>query len=93
MKLLDPTISASSRPDSIRAPTLESLDGKTIGILSNAKPNADLLLQETAGLLADKYGGRVNRLVYKSNPSAPADPATLSAIAAECDYLLTAIGD
>ena len=92
MKLVDPTV-ISSLPDNHRAPAVQSLKGKTIGLLSNGKLNADLLLQETAACLSERHGGRVLPIIYKPNPSGPAPGEKLTNLATECDYLLTATGD
>ena len=92
MKLVDPTVT-SSQPDNSRAPALSTLQGKTIGLLSNRKLNADLLLQETAACLSRRYGGRILSMAHKTNPSAPAPAETLTNLSPECDYLLTATGD
>ena len=92
MKLVDPTGLAPEQ-NHRRAPKLASLDGKVVGLLSNGKLNADLLLEETARLFEDRHGCRVNRITYKQNPSAPAEVETIEAVAAECDFMLTATGD
>ena len=92
MKLVDPTVS-SNQPDYHRAAALPGLKDKTIGILSNRKLNADLLLEETAAVLVQRHGGKVLDMRYKLNPSAPAPTETLTGLSPECDYLLTATGD
>ena len=45
MKLVDPTVATPVR-ESRRASALTSMDGLTIGLLSNGKLNADVLLEE-----------------------------------------------
>ena len=92
MKLLDPTV-PSSHPELHRAPPLASLEGLTIGLLSNAKLNADSLLNETAKVLNARFGGKILPIRYKHNPSAPAPAETLTGLSPECDYLITAAGD
>jgi len=92
MKLVDPTVT-SNHPDNHRAPAMPTLKGKTIGLLSNGKLNADLLLQETAACLSERHGGQVLPITYKPNPSGPAPGEKLISLAPECDYLLTATGD
>ncbi len=92
MKLVDPT-GAPAPQDHRRAPRLASLDGKVVGLLSNGKLNADLLLEETAKHFVEVHGCSVNKIVYKRNPSAPAEAKTIEDVAAECDFLLTATGD
>ena len=92
MKLIDPTVSNSTNNNK-RAAALGDLKGKTIGLLSNRKLNANLLLQETAACLQQRHGGRILDMAHKLNPSAPAPAETLTNLSPECDYLLTATGD
>ena len=92
MKIIDPTV-AGKQQDNQRAPAMSDLAGKTIGLLSNRKLNADLLLEETARVLVARHGGRVLPMAHKLNPSAPAPTETLTGLSPECDYLLTATGD
>lgn len=92
MRLVDPTVPAKE-PDCRRAPALASLDGLTIGLLSNRKLNADRLLTETADLLRTRFGGTVLPMAAKNNASAPAPAELLTNLSPECDYLITAAGD
>ena len=92
MKLYDPTVAAAEY-DHHRALPLQSLEGATIGLLSNRKLNADPLLTETARVLQKRYGGKVLELEHKNNASAPAPTETLTGLSPECDYLITASGD
>ncbi len=92
MKLVDPTVAAPVKR-SRRAPALASLDGLTIGLLSNGKLNADVLLEETAAMLQTRFGGNVLPMVAKGSAGAPAPADTLKKLSVECDYLITASGD
>ena len=92
MKLVDPTVT-NGHSNCERAPALSDLKNKTIGVLSNRKLNADLLLEETAACLVRRHGGKILRMRHKSNPSAPAPSETLIGLSPECDYMLTATGD
>ena len=92
MKLVDPTVAAPVRV-SRRAPALASLDGLTIGLLSNGKLNADVLLVETAAILRTRFGGNVLPMAAKATAGAPAPADTLKKLSLECDYLITASGD
>ena len=92
MKLVDPTVAAPVG-QSRRAPALASLDGLTIGLLSNTKLNADVLLKETAAILQRRFGGNILPMAAKGNAGAPAPADTLKKLSAECDYLITASGD
>ena len=92
MIIVDPTV-VSNEANNARAPALDELRGKTIGLLSNRKLNADLLLLETAKCLQLRHGGKILPMAHKLNPSAPAPAETLTNLTPECDYLLTATGD
>ena len=92
MKLVDPTVQSAALAN-VRAPKLAQLDGLTIGLLSNRKLNADLLLRETAALFRERHGCRVADLVTKSNPSAPAGERRIASLVERCDFLITGLGD
>ena len=92
MRLIDPTIPAKEG-QSIRAPALGSLEGRTIGLLWNHKQNGDRLLTETAARLQARFGGQILPLASKNNASAPAPAELLTNLSPECDYLITAAGD
>ncbi len=92
MKLIDPTVQGPQAQYQ-RAPRLASVDGLTVGLLTNGKVNADVLLNETAALFADRNNCQMTELFWKRNASAPAEPATLAKVASQCDFLLTAMGD
>ena len=90
--LVDP---AGRRSSAVRtaAPRLESLAGLNIGLLSNGKANADVLLNETAALFVDAYGCRTAHFVDKRNAGRPALPEHHRELAAAADFLITAVGD
>jgi hypothetical protein len=92
MELYDPTVTRIER-DYKRAPALESLQGKTIALLSNGKLNADEFLSATAALFAQQHDCTVLPIFYKSNASGPAPSSTLAEMAEAADFMLTANGD
>ena len=92
MLLHDPTVNVPNQNKS-RAPVLASLQGKRIGLLSNSKVNADVLLQETAQVFREKHGCEVLDLQFKHNASAPAPSDTIASLAQASDFLITASGD
>ncbi len=92
MKLVDPTVPVAI-PESRRAPALTSLDGLTIGLLTNGKLKADMLLRETAAVLQGRFGGRVLPMAAKGNAGSPAPADMLTNLSMKCDYLITASGD
>ncbi len=92
MQLIDPSVPAAHL-ENRRAPAIANLEGCTIGLLSNGKQNADTLLEATAAMLQQRFGGTVLKMQYKRNASAPAPGELLTNLSQECDYLLTAAGD
>ena len=68
IELMDPGADGDGAPTRVAAPRLANLDGKKIGLLSNGKANAELLVRETAarfekertggGSRFSDYGGR-----------------------------------
>ena len=92
MQLLDPT-NTNTDTSKTRAPKLESLEGLTIGLLSNGKSNADHLIRMTAEKLVARHGGAFSKVLYKPHASEIAPTELLTNLAPECDYLITAAGD
>ena len=89
--LVDPTTQPIV-PEFMRAPRLDSLKDKRLGLIDDAKDGARELLEEIADVLQERHG--VTKVVYHRKPSAskPADPEVISSIAEECDYVVVAIG-
>ena len=92
MRVYDPT---SSGPEKtlFRAPAIEHLEGRTIGIIENGKLNAVEMLRELAALFEARHGCTVRPIYSKSNASAPAPAGVLARAAAEVDFLITGLGD
>ncbi len=74
------------------APRIDSVAGKTIGLLDNTKNNADLLLDEIGRVLLAEHGVKaiVSRRKIGSSPGAPED---MLAELAGCDAVVNAYGD
>jgi len=72
---------------------LDTLAGKVVGFIDNAKPNFDHLVDELAKRLVERHG--VARIVKRRKPSAsiPAEPAIVNELAAQCDLVITGSGD
>lgn len=70
----------------------ETLDGKMIGLLFNAKVNADVWLQRIKELLSAKYP--TARFVHDSKPTAskPMEPHVVANMQ-RCDVVVNAFGD
>lgn len=70
-----------------------SLKGLRLGVLDNTKWNARKLLEATTALLDAEFGLAGVSYYKKANFSVAAEPALIAQIAAESDFVLTAIGD
>jgi hypothetical protein len=75
------------------APRPAALAGLRLGILDNSKWNANKLLRGAAAALGAKIEFAAVTYYVKHSFSKDADPALIARIAAECDIVLTAIGD
>ena len=92
LEVLDPT-QESIPQEAVPAPRPDTLDGKVLGLLSNSKRNADVLLQMVHDVLADRYD--FDRVVPmdKGNPSRPCPSDMMDELADQCDVVITASGD
>ncbi|HUJ76139.1 MAG TPA: hypothetical protein VL359_14850 [bacterium] len=77
-----------ARAISARLPTL---DGVTLGILINSKPNSEFLQERLAALLGEHY--RINKVVKKIKLIASVGAKGLDTFAREVQAVVTAIGD
>jgi hypothetical protein len=75
------------------SPRLDSLDGKTIGLLDNGKPNFNLFLADLALLLRASYPSV--RIVQRMKPIVPrpVPKDMLVELADTCDAVVTGLGD
>lgn len=92
LTILDPTVGLVAREVKMM-PRLDSLDGKVVGLLGNAKANADQMLGYLQAMLARQY--RVKEFVVraKRDPSRVASASLLDELAARCDAVITGVGD
>ncbi|HEU0074644.1 MAG TPA: hypothetical protein VFS30_11620 [Dehalococcoidia bacterium] len=92
MILLNPE-GSSQEGRELLAPRPGSLDGKTLGLLSNSKLNADAVLYAIGELLSERYG--VKEIVHRTKPSfsLPAPDATFAEMVEGCDVVLAGVGD
>lgn len=69
-----------------------TLDDKRIGLLWNAKVNADIYLRRLQELIAEKHQGV--EFVWRAKPTAskPMEPDVLEDLR-QCDVVVTAFGD
>ena len=92
IRFLDPTQAAEVLPASLATGPLRDAD-LTIGLLSNAKQNADRLLRLVSDRLAKKLPVRQMVEAVKHSSSTNAEPELLDELAAQCDLSFVAIGD
>ena len=88
--LLDPT-SERSPVRRERLPRLDTLDGKTVGLLDISKPRGDIFLNRLQVAL-EKRGARVERF-SKPTFTKPAPADLRHDIATRCDAVIEALAD
>ena len=92
MRIVDP-IGTSAASAKALAPRPHSLEGVTIALLDNSKPNAGALLERVGELLASRGRARAVRAWSKPGSSIGATPAVIEEIAAAARVALTASAD
>lgn len=92
MGLLSPIDETRQRQHSL-APPLQDLHGVVAGFLENRKPNADTLLARIRDVLQARYNFAEVVWHGKFIYSRTAAPEVLEALAARCQFVVTAIGD
>lgn len=90
--LFDPTAPRSESRQHARR-TLDTLAGKVVGFIDNAKPNFNHLVDDLAELLAGRYG--VSRVIKRRKRAAsiPAPEEVYNELAGQCDLVITGSGD
>ncbi len=73
--------------------TLDTLQGRVVGFIDNAKPNFDYLVDDLAELLVTEYG--VSKVIKRRKRAAsiPAPEAMIEELAQSCDLVITGSGD
>jgi hypothetical protein len=90
--LVDPNTEAIV-PDFEGAPRIDTIAGATIGLIDDSKRNADVLLEEIASVLTEKYEVKNVSWLKKPSASKPADPVDLKSLTDASDAIIIAIGD
>ncbi|MSP01053.1 MAG: hypothetical protein EXR07_08400 [Acetobacteraceae bacterium] len=91
LQVLDPTNEAIP-PFGELAPRLNSLAGKTVGLISNGKEGTKGFFAHLDRMLRDDHGVANVITRVKSNYSAPADPHIVAEIAG-WDAVVSGLGD
>jgi hypothetical protein len=93
--LYDPTAPRAKPPEKIEIarPVLESLAGKVVGFIDNAKPNFNHLADDIGDLLMQKYGVKQVIKRRKRAASVPAPEAVYKEYVEQVDLVITGSGD
>ena len=89
---LDPR-GGSTHEDTGIAPRPDSLDGLVIGLLSNNKPNSELLLRDVAGMLKQQYAVEDVIEANKGSHRIPAPAEMIADLSERCDVVITATAE
>lgn len=73
------------------APRVKDLNGITLGLVNNAKPNSRLLQDYILNLLKERYD--IDNVILKQKPNAAVGAEGLADYAKEVDAVITAVGD
>ena len=91
IKFLDPraTVNPKERP---LVPGIETLEGKTIGIIDNGQANSTTMFQELAKLMQEKF--RTKEVIFKTKPThmQGAPKAMMEEVLKRCDAVITGLG-
>ena len=89
---LDPR-GGSTHKNSGIAPRPDSLDGLVVGLLSNNKPNSELLLRDVADMLKRQYAVKEVVEANKGSHRVPAPAQMIADLAERCDVVITATAE
>jgi hypothetical protein len=91
--LYDPTAAPQAAAAAGIGTKLDTLSGKVVGFIDNAKPNFDHLVDDLADLLVANYGVRKVIKRRKRSASVPAPEEIVRELAGECDVVIAGSGD
>ena len=91
--LLNPEGHSTERREELAPRRFTTLDGARLGLLGNAKLNADAVLAAIGDLLQERYA--IESIVARSKPSFshPAPPPLMDEMVQTCDVVLAGVGD
>ena len=92
LEVLEPT-GAPVGGRGVLSPRLDTLDGKTIGILWNGRPAGDKIFNRMMEILKERH--KIKEVVFRDKPFlgniAPKD--VLDDLIGKCDAVITGVGD
>jgi hypothetical protein len=94
--IIDPTIGPaadSNQDQAALAARPVGLSGLRLGLLANTKRNAEQFLDQVGRLLGEQYGMTTVVAAKKPNIVDTAPEETLEQLRAECDVVVTGVGD
>jgi hypothetical protein len=89
--VFDPTAPARSETRPL-AHSLETLSGKVVGFIDNAKPNFNCFVDDVADLLVSRYGA-ASVVKHNKGGTMPVSPERLVDLVKRCDAIVTGAGD
>ena len=89
---LDPRDENDHGP-ALLAPRPPTLNGKTLGLLSNNKPHSEELLRMIAEVIKERYDIKATVEYNKGSHQWPAGPEALKEFAAKCDVAIHATAE
>ena len=89
---LDPRDENDHGP-ALLAPRPPTLNGKTLGLLSNNKPHSETLLRMIAAVIKERYDIKATVEYNKGSHQWPASPEALREFAAKCDVAIHATAE
>jgi len=92
LQMFDPTVQVKVQAISF-APRPESLRGVRIGLVENTKFNSDKLLLKIAAILENEHGAESHMIRSKRNASVPVHQEIIDEFVANCDVVISGIGD
>lgn len=87
----DPTAAAVEQQDGL-ATRFNGLDGKVIGFLNNTKDHTDVIFEQVADMIKDRYPAAEVRFFRKESVSGML-PEMMADMKKECDAVVTGLGD
>ena len=72
---------------------LDSLRGKVIGFVDNAKPNFNMLVDDMRERLMSRHGAAKVVVHRKRGASIPVTPEAIDSLVQECDVIIADSGD